>query len=96
MFSRQWANMDNCVSATNVTVSFRPQPGSKLTCCTYPFTQTAMCIIVLGVFIENIYVVPFVLVFVGKQVRTGAEYGNKQRMLESELVVVTNRCRRQH
>jgi hypothetical protein len=29
-------------------------------------------------FIENIYVLPFVVVSVGKQVRTGAEYGNKQ------------------
>jgi len=72
--------MNNFVSATNVTVSFRPQLGSNLSCCTYPCTQTVMCTIVLTVFIENIYVVPFVLVYVGKQVRIGAEYGNKQLM----------------
>ena len=68
--------MNNFVSSTNVTVSFRLQLESNLTCCTYPYTQIAMCIIVRRVFIENIYVVPFVLVYVyvGKQVRTGAEY----------------------
>ena len=34
-----------------------------------------------GNFIENVYIFPLVLVYVGKQVWPAAEYGNKQRTL---------------